>query len=87
MFNWPHTDTASSVDSQQLGNVKTSTILYLVSFVDFICRTLQRRMASVTLTFVDIIKAFDVVNHITIIKSHQTWSAEKSRSMACKLPQ
>ncbi len=69
VFDWAYADIAKFLDPQQFGNIRTSSTTHcLVSFLDFIYRNLERRKTSVSLAFVDFTKAFDLVNHTTIVK-------------------
>ena len=70
VFDRAYADIAESIDSQQFGNMKSSSTTHcLVSLLDFIYHTLDnQRSVSVALTFVDFSKAFDLVNHNVVLK-------------------
>ena len=52
----------------QYGNMrKSSTTHYLVSFLDFLQKNLDKRKTSLAVTFIDFKKAFDLVDHQTVI--------------------
>ena len=69
VFDWAYADIAHSVDTQQFGNMKSSSTTHcLISLLDFVYRNLEKRKTSVALTFVDFTKAFDLVNHNIILR-------------------
>ena len=68
VFEWAYDKICNSIDPQQFGNVKTSsTSHYLISFLDFLYQNLERRKTSLAAAFIDFRKAFDLVDHTTII--------------------
>ncbi|XP_050689715.1 uncharacterized protein LOC126982040 [Eriocheir sinensis] len=67
--DWAYTDRKHSFDPQQFGNIKTtSTTHYLISFLDYIYSNLENRKTSVAAVLVDLSKAFDLVDHTTVIQ-------------------
>ena len=67
--DWAYTDLSPFFDRQQYGNIRsTSTSHYLVSLLDYIYTNLEKRKTSVAATFIDFSKAFDLVDHTTVIK-------------------
>ena len=56
------------MDPQQFDNMKSSSTTYcLISLLDFLYQHLEKRKTSVALSFIDFRKAFDLVDHTTII--------------------
>ena len=69
IFNWAYDTISSRIDLQQFGNVKSSSTTHcLVSLLDFIYQNLDKRKTSLALTFIDFRKAFDLVDHTTVIR-------------------
>ena len=66
---WLYDDISPKIDPQQYGNVRTSSTTHcLIDFLDFTYKELEKRKTSVTATFIDFKKAFDLVDHTTVIK-------------------
>jgi len=66
--DWAYQDLAPSVDTRQFGNMRSSSTTHcLVSFLDFVHAHLDKRKSSVTSIFIDFKKAFDLVDHTTVI--------------------
>lgn len=69
IFSWAYNTICKKIDMKQFGNMKsTSTTHCLVSLLDFIHQNLDKRKTSLALTFIDFRKAFDLVDHTTVIK-------------------
>ena len=67
--DWMYADIAPKIDPQQFGNVKSSSTTHcLIDFLDFTYKELEKRLTAVTATFIDFRKAFDLVDHTTLIK-------------------
>ena len=67
--DWIYEDIAHLIDPRQYGNVRgCSTTHGLIDFLDFAYKELEKRKTGVTATFIDFKKAFDLVDHTTIIK-------------------
>ena len=68
VFDWAYSDIKTTIDSQQFGNMKSSSTTHcLVSFLDFIHSHLDKRNTSHAVAFVDFRKAFDLVDHTVVI--------------------
>ncbi len=68
VFNLAFDHLKKSIDTRQFGNMKaTSTSHYLVSFLNFLHIHLDQRKTSLAVAFVDFRKAFDLVDHSTVI--------------------
>ena len=68
VFQWTYPKIEKHIDPQQFGNVKScSTSHYLVNFLDFLYKNLERRKTSLAVAFIDFKKAFDLVDHTTIL--------------------
>ena len=66
---WLYADIAPKIDPQQFGNVKgSSTTHCLIDFLDYTYKELEKRKTAVVATFIDFKKAFDLVDHTTVIK-------------------
>lgn len=66
--DWAYTDLYHSFDLKQYGNIKgASTTHYLTSF-NFVYSHLEKRKTSAAAVFVDLSKAFDLVDHTTVIQ-------------------
>ena len=66
---WMYNDVAPRIDPQQFGNVKSSSTTHcLIDFLGFTFSELNKRKTGVTATFIDFRKAFDLVDHTTVIK-------------------
>ena len=66
---WIYEDIAHLIDPSQYGNVRGSSTAHgLLDFLDFTYKELEKRKTSVTATFIDFKKAFDLVDHTTVIK-------------------
>ena len=66
---WLYADIAPNIDPQQFGNVKgSSTTHCLIDFLNFTYKELEQRKTAVIATFIDLKKAFDLVDHTTLIK-------------------
>ena len=67
--DWVYEDIAHLIDPRQYGNVRgASTTHGLVDFLDFAYKELDKLKTGVTATFIDFKKAFDLVDHTTVIK-------------------
>ena len=67
--DWIYEDIAHVIDPRQYGNVRgASTTHGLIDFLDFAYKELEKRKTGVTATFIDFKKAFDLVDHTTVIK-------------------
>ena len=66
---WIYEDIGHKIDPRQYGNVRGSSTTHgLIDFLDFTYKELEKRKTGVTATFIDFKKAFDLVDHTTIIK-------------------
>ena len=66
---WMYDDIAPKIDPKQYGNVRASSTTHcLLDYLSFIYKELEQRDTSVTATFIDFRKAFDLVDHTTVIK-------------------
>nr|XP_027212358.1 uncharacterized protein LOC113805543 [Penaeus vannamei] len=66
---WAYADLHPNFDQQQDGNIRsTSTSHYLISLVDYIYTNLEKRETSVVATLIDFSKAFDLVDHTTVVR-------------------
>ena len=66
---WAYKDISQNIDPQQFGNVKSaSTTHCLVNLLHYIYSELEKRKTSVLITLIDFSKAFDLVDHTTVIK-------------------
>ena len=69
LSDWLRDQVHSFVDPRQFGNLKsTSTSHYLIHFVDSMGRLLERPNTWLNLIYVDLLKAFDLVNHNILIE-------------------
>lgn len=69
VFDWFYADIAPRIDPQKFENIKTtSTTHCLVSLLDFVYRSLEKKKTTVALTSSDFTKSFDLVNHTLIIE-------------------
>ncbi|XP_063855576.1 uncharacterized protein LOC135097581 [Scylla paramamosain] len=68
VFDWAFTKIRNCIVNKHLGNIKaTSTSHYLVNFLEFLHSHLDKRNTSVVVAFVDLRKAFDLVDHTVVI--------------------
>ncbi len=68
VFNWAYKAIHNKIDPQQFGNMKSSSTTHcLISLLDFIYKNLESRKTSTVLAFLDFRKAFDLVDHTTVI--------------------
>ncbi len=68
VFNLAYSQISHLIDPQQFGNIKSSSTTHcLISFLNFIYSNLEKRKTSLALAFIDFRKAFDLVDHTTII--------------------
>ncbi|MCP4985945.1 MAG: reverse transcriptase family protein [Colwellia sp.] len=68
VFNWAFNQIKDSIDTQQFGNVKSSSTTHcLVNFLDFLHSHLDKRNTSLAVAFVDFRKAFDLVDHTVVL--------------------
>ena len=66
--DWIYEDIAHLIDPRQYGNVRgASTTHGLIDFLNFAYKELDKLKTGVTATFIDFRKAFDLVNHTTVI--------------------
>ncbi|XP_037787501.1 uncharacterized protein LOC119583063 [Penaeus monodon] len=65
--DWANQDLALSVDTRQFGNMRSSAAHCLIIFLEFVTAHLHKRKSSVTTIFIDFRKAFDLVDHTTVI--------------------
>ena len=68
MFNWAYTKIVKNTDTQQFGNIKSTSASHcLVSLLDFIPIHLDKRNISLALAFIDLKKTFDLVDHTVLL--------------------
>ena len=80
VFDWAYPDINTSIDLQQLGNMKPfSTVHYLVSFLEIVYSHLDKRNISLAIACVDFRKLFPV-DHTVVIIINQATSSKKFRN-------
>ena len=68
VFNLAYDKIKDSIDTQQFGNVKSSSTTHcLINFLDFLHSHLDKRNTSLAVAFVDFRKAFDLVDHTVVL--------------------